>query len=164
MTKIPGCRLLCAASYATMATIKQQKGLLIMEENKEIIELLKKLDESSQKRVRLGRILCVLALVAALFCGATFAVVFSLVPQVETVLTQVQPVLGNLEQTSQQLAALDLEGMVSNVDALVVTGQQTLQQSMEKLDTVDFDALNQAIRDLSAVIEPLAKWGKIFQR
>ena len=135
-----------------------------MEENKEIIELLKKLDESSQKRVRLGRILCVLALVAALFCGATFAVVFSLVPQVETVLTQVQPVLGNLEQTSQQLAALDLEGMVSNVDALVVTGQQTLQQSMEKLDTVDFDALNQAIRDLSAVIEPLAKWGKIFQR
>jgi len=135
-----------------------------MEENKEIIELLKKLDESSQKRVRLGRILCVLALVAALFCGATFAVVFSLVPQVETVLTQVQPVLGNLEQTSQQLAALDLEGMVSNVDALVVTGQQTLQQSMEKLDTVDFDALNQAIRDLSAVIEPLAKWGKMFQR
>lgn len=135
-----------------------------MEENKEIIELLKKLDESSQKRVRLGRILCVLALVAALFCGATFAVVFSLVPQVETVLTQVQPVLGNLEQTSQQLAALDLEGMVSNVDALVITGQQTLQQSMEKLDTVDFDALNQAIRDLSAVIEPLAKWGKMFQR
>ncbi len=135
-----------------------------MEENKEIIELLKKLDESSQKRVRLGRILCVLALVAALFCGATFAVVFSLVPQVETVLTQLQPVLGNLEQTSQQLAALDLEGMVSNVDALVVTGQQTLQQSMEKLDTVDFDALNQAIRDLSAVIEPLAKWGKMFQR
>ena len=135
-----------------------------MEENKEIIELLKKLDESSQKRVRLGRILCVLALVAALFCGATFAVVFSLVPQVETVLTQVQPVLGNLEQTSQQLAALDLEGMVSNVDALVVTGQQTLQQSMEKLDTVDFDSLNQAIRDLSAVIEPLAKWGKMFQR
>lgn len=135
-----------------------------MEENKEIIELLKKLDESSQKRVRLGRILCVLALVAALFCGATFAVVFSLVPQVETVLTQVQPVLRNLEQTSQQLAALDLEGMVSNVDALVVTGQQTLQQSMEKLDTVDFEALNQAIRDLSAVIEPLAKWGKMFQR
>lgn len=135
-----------------------------MEENKEIIELLKKLDESSQKRVRLGRILCVLALVAALFCGATFAVVFSLVPQVETVLTQVQPVLRNLEQTSQQLAALDLEGMVSNVDALVVTGQQTLQQSMEKLDTVDFEALNQAIRDLSAAIEPLAKWGKMFQR
>ena len=135
-----------------------------MEENKEIIELLKKLDESSQKRVRLGRILCVLALVAALFCGATFAVVFSLVPQVETVLTQVQPVLRNLEQTSQQLAALDLEGMVSNVDALVVTGQQTLQQSMKKLDTVDFEALNQAIRDLSAVIEPLAKWGKMFQR
>ena len=135
-----------------------------MEENKEIIELLKKLDESSQKRVRLGRILCVLALVAALFCGATFAVVFSLVPQVETILTQVQPVLRNLEQTSEQLAALDLEGMVSNVDALVVTGQQTLQQSMEKLDTVDFEALNQAIRDLSAVIEPLAKWGKMFQR
>ena len=135
-----------------------------MDENKEIIELLKKLDESSQKRVRLGRILCVLALVAALFCGATFAVVFSLVPQVETVLTQVQPVLRNLEQTSQQLAALDLEGMVSNVDALVVTGQQTLQQSMEKLDTVDFEALNQAIRDLSAAIEPLAKWGKMFQR
>ena len=134
-----------------------------MEENKEIIELLKKLDESSQKRVRLGRILCVLALVAALFCGATFAVVFSLVPQVETVLTQLQPVLGNLEQTSQQLAALDLAQMVANVDTLVVSGQQSLEQTMDKLNSIDFDTLNQAIQDQSNVIQPLARLSGMFR-
>lgn len=147
-----------------MAVTKQQKGLLTMEENKEIIELLKKLDESGRKRVRLGRILCALALAAALFCGAAFGVVFSLAPQMEAVLQQVQPVLNNLEKTTSQLAALDLEGMVSNVDALVVSGQESLEQSMQKLDTVDFEALNQAITDLSSVIEPLAKWAKVLQR
>ena len=53
--------------------------------------------------------------------------------------------------------------MVDNVDSLVITGQQSLQQTMDKLNTIDFDALNQAIDDLSSVIEPLAKLSNLFK-
>ncbi|MDD5864083.1 MAG: hypothetical protein PUD80_05570 [Firmicutes bacterium] len=134
-----------------------------MEENKEILALLQKLDQSNRRKVRIGRILCALALVAVLCCAATFGIVYSLVPQANAVLTQAQSVLGNLETTTQQLATVDLEGMVSNVDKLVLSGQQSLDESMEKLNAVDFETLNQAIEDLSDVIEPLAKLANRFR-
>ena len=54
--------------------------------------------------------------------------------------------------------------MVSNVDNLVTTGHQSLEGMMEKLNSVDFEKLNQAIEDLAAVIEPLAKMAKVFGR
>ena len=134
-----------------------------MEENKEVLELLRKIEKSNRQKIRMGRILCVLALVAALCCTAAFGVIACLVPQVNTVLAQTQSVLGNLETTSQQLASLDLESMISNVDALVVSGQAGIEQSMEKLNTVDFETLNKAIQDLSDVIEPLAKFSNMFR-
>ena len=74
-----------------------------------------------------------------------------------------QTVLGNLEQTTNQLAAVDFESMVTNVDALVATGQQSLQQTMEKLNAVDFEALNKAVEDLAAVVEPLSKLANMFR-
>ena len=134
-----------------------------MEENKEILELLKQIDKANRQKLRMGRILCVLALVAALCCCLTFGVVYSLVPQVNAVLAQSQTVLGNLETTSRQLAALDLESMVANVDTLVASGQESLEQSMDKLNSIDFDTLNQAIQDLSDVIQPLAKLSNMFR-
>lgn len=134
-----------------------------MEENKEVLELLRKIEKSNRQKIRMGRILCVLALVAALWCAAAFGVIASLVPQVNTVLAQTQSVLSNLETTSQQLASLDLESMISDVDALVVSGQAGIEQSMEKLNAVDFEALNKAIQDLSDVIDPLAKIANRFR-
>ena len=143
--------------------ITDRKAVLNMEESKQILELLQRMDKANRQKVRMGRILCALALAAALCCAATLGVVCSLVPQANAVLAQTQSVLGNLETTSRQLAALDLESMVSNVDDLVVSGQKSLEQSMEKLNAVDFDALNKAIEDLSAVIEPMAKFAKMFR-
>ena len=134
-----------------------------MEENKEILELLRQIEKSNRQRVRMGRILCALALAAVLCCCLTFGVVYRLVPQANAVLTQTQTVLENLESTTQQLAALDLAQMVANVDTLVVSGQQSLEQSMDKLNSIDFDTLNQAIQDLSNVIQPLARLSGMFR-
>ena len=53
--------------------------------------------------------------------------------------------------------------MVANVDTLVVSGQQSLEQSMDKLNSIDFDTLNQAIQDLSNVIQPLARLSGMFR-
>ena len=66
--------------------------------------------------------------------------------------------LTDLEQVGRNLAALDLESMVRNMDSLAVYAQESLQQTMEKLNTIDIETLNQAIQDLAKVIEPLAKF------
>ena len=128
-----------------------------MEDNKEMLELLRQIDKSSRQQVRHARLQTILALVAAVFCVGIFVLVLNFLPQVDAVVTQMQTVLGNLEKTTQELAALDLSGMMDGIDTLVASGQEGLAQTMEKLNTIDIDTLNQAIKDLAAVVEPFAK-------
>lgn len=166
--------------------IPQRKGALSMEENKEImeakkenseiLELLQKIEKSNRQQARTEKLMCVFALITAICCIVTFVLICSILPQVnsilpqinsilpqiDTMVSQMQAVLSNLEEATAQLAALDFESMVSDVGSLVVTGQQSLEQTMEKLNSIDFDTLNQAIKDLADVIEPLAKITKIF--
>lgn len=135
-----------------------------MEENKEMLELLRKIERSNRIQTYTGYVRSALMLVCAVCMAALVVMVFRLLPQINEILGQakqamgqIQTVLANLEQTSTQLAQVDLESMVSNVDSLVVSGQQSLEASMAKLNGIDFEALNQAIKDLAAVIEPLAR-------
>lgn len=142
-----------------------------MEENKETLELLRKIERSSRIQIYSGYVRTGLMLVCAVCMAVLVVMVFRLMPQINEILAQAQhafnqvgTVLDYLEQTSYQLSQVDLQGMVSNVDGLVTTGQQSLEASMEKLNGVDFEALNKAIKDLAAVIEPLAKMTKVFGR
>ena len=135
-----------------------------MEQNKEILELLQKIEKSNRAQARTGRLMCLFALLGAVCGGIALVLVVQMLPrleeilpQINTVLEQMQTVLGNLEQTTAQLASIDLEGMVSNVDELVATGQVGLEQTMDKLNSIDLDTLNKAVADLAKVIEPLAK-------
>lgn len=133
-----------------------------MEENREMMELMQKIEKSSRQQARSGWVLCVFNLITGLCCAAMLLLILNLVPQINTMVTQAETVLTNLEQTTAQLAAIDLEGMVTDVDTLVSTGQESLEQTMEKLNTIDIETLNQAIADLAAVIDPLAEFFSVF--
>ena len=142
-----------------------------MEENKETLELLRKIERSSRMQTYSGYVRTGLMLVCAVCMAALVVMVFRLMPQINEILAQAQhafnqvgTVLDYLEQTSYQLSQVDMQGMVSNVDGLVTTGQQSLQATMEKLNSIDFDALNKAIKDLSAVTQSLANVTRIFGR
>ena len=63
---------------------------------------------------------------------------------------------------TDQLAGMDLGSMVQNVDTLVTTTQEGVEQTMEQMNAIDFEALNRAIRNLSDVVEPLAKFFNVF--
>lgn len=142
-----------------------------MEENKETLELLRKIEKNNRIQTYSGYARTALVLACAVCIMVLTVAVLRLMPQINAILgqaqnavNQVRTVLDYLEQTSYQLSQVDLQGMVSNVDGLVTTGQQSLEASMEKLNGVDFEALNKAIKDLAAVIEPLAKMTKVFGR
>src|SRR5574344_1365932 len=128
-----------------------------MEENRETLELLRKIEKNSRMQTYSGYARTVLVLVCAVCIVVLTCAVMKLLPQINAILGQAQDavkqvgtVLDYLEQTSYQLSQVDMQGMVSNVDGLVTTGQQSLQATMEKLNSIDFDALNKAIKDLSA--------------
>ena len=149
-----------------------------MEENKESLALLRKIEKNSRMQTYSGYARTVLVLVCAVCMVALTMTVMKLMPQIQEILGQAQAAVGQardavdqvgtvldyLEQTSEELSQVDMQGMVSNVDALVTTGQQSLETTMEKLNSVDFATLNKAIKDLAAVTESLSKVTKIFGR
>lgn len=142
-----------------------------MEENKELLELLKQIHAGNQKQARYMKIQCVLTLVSVLCVVGAFLLIYDFLPQINTVLTQLrevaeelpgvvaqmETVLGNLEEVSTDLAAVDFGGMIDGVNSLVQTGQTSLVETVEKLNTIDFESLNKAIANLSSIVEPLAK-------
>ena len=83
-------------------------------------------------------------------------------PQVRELTARTETVLENLETVTAQLADMELGDMIRNVDSLVTTSQDSLEQMMAKLNTIDFESLNQAIRNLADVVEPLAKFFNVF--
>lgn len=133
-----------------------------MDQNQEMLELLRKIEKSGRQKNVTNLLLCLFMLAAAVSCVTLCVMVCRLLPQVNDLLGQMETVMIDLEQTVRRLSALDLESMVANANSLAVVAQESLQQTMEKLNTVDFETLNKAIEDLSKVIEPLAKFFGMF--
>ena len=133
-----------------------------MDQNQEMLELLRKIEKSGRQKNVTNILLCLFMLAAAVSCVTLCVMVCRLLPQVNDLLGQMETVMIDLEQTVRRLSALDLESMVANANSLAVVAQESLQQTMEKLNTVDFETLNKAIEDLSKVIEPLAKFFGMF--
>ena len=136
-----------------------------MDQNQQMLEALEQLNKTNRRQLRYTQLLCVFTCLSAAAFIAVFFVIrqlLPLLPQVNELIGQMQGVLGSLQQVTDELASqlttVDLASMVENVDELVVTGQQSLEQTMEKLNTMDFEKLNQAIRDLASVIEPVANF------
>ena len=140
-----------------------------MEQNMEMIALLQSIEKTNRQQVRLTRLVCIFALVAAICCGCTLYLVYSvlpeiteILPQISTVASQMQTVLSDLEQATRQLSVMDFTGMVEDVDILVTTAQSSLEQTMGKLNSIDFETLNKAIADLAKVVEPMSKLMNVF--
>ena len=147
-----------------------------MEENTQMLELMIRIEKTNRRQLLFTQILCGIALVTAVFCIVALVQVLRVMPQMETVILQMQTVLTSMEEVSGELAQLDLnsivgnvenlvgdvEGLVGNVDALAASAQDSLKETMGKLDSINFEALNKAIENLSDVVEPLAKFFNVF--
>ena len=140
-----------------------------MEMNNEMYATLEKLEKSNRQQVRAARVQCFFSFLAAVCCLLLLLTVAKLVPDIKElsgeisgIAQQAESVLTNLETVTDELAKADLEGLVTDVDALVSTSQKSLEGAMEKLESVDMEKLNRAIEDPAKVIEPLAKLSSLF--
>lgn len=129
-----------------------------MEEKRELQELLERLDQSNRQQAKYARWQCILSVAAAVCCVGLFALIWNLMPEVRSLTGQMETVLTNLELVTDQLAGMDLGTMVQNVDTLVAT----TQEGVEQMNAIDFEELNRAIANLSDVVEPLAKFFNVF--
>ena len=133
-----------------------------MEEKKELQEWMDRLEELNHQQAKYAKLQCLFTLVAAVCCVSLFVLVYIKLPAMQEVVVTMEMVLENLKTVTNQLADVDLETMVKNVDDLVVTSQAGVEQAMDQLSAIDFKTLNQAIKDLSDVVAPLAKFFNVF--
>ena len=135
-------------------------------ENKELLE---QLHISLEKQNKFSQWQLILTAVMAVSCTLLAILVFQLLPQVQALIHQVESLTQQIEGTltdlqgiTAQLAEADLKSMVNNVDQLVGSSQIAVEETMNKMNSIDLSTLNKAIKDLAAVIEPMAKFFNLF--
>ena len=141
-----------------------------MENTQKLMDLLEQMEKANRKQVAYARLQFIFSVIAAICCILLLLAGVKVLPQLQEAVLQAETVLTNLETVTTDLAQADLIGMVENVDALVTnvdglvgTSQEGVEQTMAKIKAIDFDALNDAIKDLSDVIEPIAKFFNTFK-
>ena len=133
-----------------------------MEEKKELQEWMDRLEKFNHQQAQYAKLQCLFTLVAAVCCVSLFVLVYVKLPAMQEVVVTMETVLENLETVTNQIAEVDFGAMVKNVDDLVVTSQAGVEQAMDQISAIDFKTLNQAIKDLSDVVAPLAKFFNVF--
>lgn len=133
-----------------------------MEEKKELQEWMDRLEKFNHQQAKYAKLQCLFTLVAAVCCVSLFVLVYVKLPAMQEVVVTMETVLENLETVTNQIAEVDFGTMVKNVDDLVVTSQAGVEQAMDQISAIDFKTLNQAIKDLSDVVAPLAKFFNVF--
>ena len=133
-----------------------------MEEKKELQEWMDRLEKFNHQQAKYAKLQCLFTLVAAVCCVSLFVLVYVKLPAMQEVVVPMETVLENLETVTNQIAEVDFGAMVKNVDDLVVTSQAGVEQAMDQISAIDFKTLNQAIKDLSDVVAPLAKFFNVF--
>jgi len=126
-------------------------------------EVLKSLLAKQNKQLFYSRIASLAVIVMA---AAVVIVCIVIVPRVLTTLNQVNTLLSETETTVEQLedTLTQANGMIgeittaaTGINSLVDDNEEILKESVEKMNSIDFEGLNTAIGDLQAVVEPLAK-------
>lgn len=131
-----------------------------MDNQSQLQLILERMEQNSRKQLLYSRIQCVFSVIAALCCMVLLAKILQFMPQLELLAEQLELVLTDLESITGELEKLDLTKMVDNINSLVTTSQSGVEEALKKINEIDIDALNQAVEDLAAVIQPLADFVK----
>ena len=147
-----------------------------MENEKDLHEVLERLEKSNRQQVKYARLQSLLAVLAAICFIALVFAVGSVMPQMmdfvaqtqsiaeeaEILLGQAEVVLTNLEEVTQELTEVEFAEMIGDVDSLVSSSQAGLEETLEKVNSIDIEKLNEAIDGLAKVVEPLTKFFNVF--
>ena len=159
--------------------------------DKDVLETLARLEKYNKQQASAAKRQCVIAVISLICCTAALVMMVLLVPRLQRMTTQTEKfineageVMEDIQAASATISELDLgpvlveikgllqnvdglltnvDTLVADVDTLVTTTLDGLEDTLAEIEKVDFDTLNKAIKDLAAVVEPLAKFFSSFK-
>lgn len=132
-----------------------------MEQDK-VVELLEDIKKSNNRDMKYQRVSMVLMLIFVV-------AVLALIPSIVSTLDTAKATLLHMNDAITQIeTALDsVETALESVDELTAEGElamQGMEEALQKVNQFDIETLNGAIKDLSEVVEPMAKFFNVFNR
>lgn len=132
-------------------------------------ELLKKLADNSAKSLKFHRIttfcmigmLAVFAICALVIVPPTLATIQEIhktVTQVGDTVTQASELIEEIDKTAKELQ--ETSGAMND---LLTENSETITESLDKMSKIDFDGLNQGIKDLQDAVGPFANFMNKFR-
>ena len=126
-------------------------------------KLMEKLEFSNEKQAKYAekqyRMSQITAAASILILLIVLYTAITVTPKVNLLLRDIQISVSNIQKISQDLSDADLPRMIDNIDSLVDTSESSIQTAVDKLNAIDIESLNSAIRDLANIVRPL---GKLF--
>ena len=145
---------------------KQSQKLRETMSEEDFTILMKQIESSNAGQEKYARKQYIMSQITAaasiVVLGIVLYLAVTLLPKANATFDNLELVMGNLQVITSELADTDIDGMINNVNRLVTSSQQDVEDALSKVNAIDFDSLNKAIKDLSDVIAPLAKFVNLF--
>lgn len=121
------------------------------------------MDEKIYQEIKKQTIFSMITMIAAISIFLVIIVAaVTIVPSANKALSDISTAAGELQVVATELEKADIGSLVSASNSLVEAGNESLAEAMEKINKVDFDGLNSAIKNLGDVVEPIAKFFNRF--
>lgn len=137
--------------------MENEKQLEAMTDHDLLVELVRQQRKSS----RHGTFLVLLMVVIA---AVTVAAALILVPKANRTQAEAEQLILNAQESLKEVDVMigSIEDLSVNANTLVADNADAVTDAMEKIKNIDFDSLNASIKDLSEILEPLAKFFNLF--
>ena len=122
----------------------------------------KEMAQTEKSQLKYQKLSFIMSMLSAIFTGTVLIIVICLaayvVPKVNTVYNSTMVSLNNLEYLTTELKEADLGGTVDNINTLTIQATDDMSRTVERIDSVDLEKLNEAINNLNETVKPMAEF------
>ena len=117
-------------------------------------------EKYAKKQYRMSQITALASVIMLALVLYTCSVI---IPKVNVTYENMQLIMEDLKGVTSGLAEADISQLIEDVDKLAVDSQKNIGDAMKKINDIDIDGLNAAIKNLSDVVEPFANFFNRFR-
>ena len=142
--------------------MEEKKNPFASLSDKELEAMLKRLEDSNERQAsyakKQSRMSQITALASILILAIVIYTSATIIPRVNRLFDDVETVMDSVNVVAKELEEANLGQMVTDIDNLVTSSDQSVKEALRQINSVDIQTLNQAILDLSNLISPLARF------
>ena len=132
----------------------------------ELLQELVRLETSRLRHARFATFICIVLVAALAVMGVVYGPrLASLLENAEDTVVKISALTEDAEDLAKNVKTLtsDANHMVQNINRVVINNTKAVTDALEKLNSIDFERLNEAVNDLADTVAALSNLTSIFR-